>query len=68
MNKKIIIALLLIVTKTFSQEMKTDWANISKYSKENQTLKLDKTTENRIVFIGNSITEGWKISDPDFFF
>nr|WP_315224075.1 SGNH/GDSL hydrolase family protein [uncultured Flavobacterium sp.] len=67
MNKKIIIALLLIVTKIFSQEMKTDWANISKYSKENQTLKLDKTSENRIVFIGNSITEGWKISDPDFF-
>ena len=24
-------------------------------------------TENRVVFMGNSITEGWKIADPDFF-
>lgn len=67
MKKTFIILLLFITTKTFSQDMKTDWANISKYSKENQALKLEPENKNRIVFMGNSITEGWKTYDPEFF-
>ena len=43
-----------------------DWANLKKYQKSNE--ELIKTTDpNRVVFIGNSITEGWGRFDKDFF-
>lgn len=67
MKKINILVFLLISVTTFSQEMKTDWANISKYSKENQSLQIPSKNENRVVFMGNSITEGWKNNDPYFF-
>lgn len=44
-----------------------DWANLSKYSSENKTLMPLSMKEKRIVFMGNSITEGWKNIDPGFF-
>lgn len=67
MKKTIFLFLILSITKTFSQDMKIDWANIAKYSEENKTLFLEPENKNRIVFMGNSITEGWKTHDPDFF-
>ena len=43
-----------------------DWANLKKYQKSNE--ELIKTTDpNRVVFIGNSITEEWGRFDKDFF-
>lgn len=68
MKKTIILVFLLFSITTFSQEMKTDWANISRYSKENDNLKMQDKNENRVVFMGNSITEGWKTNDSEFFF
>ena len=62
-----LIALIFLASKNYSQEMKTHWANISRYSKENQILKTEDNKDNRVVFIGNSITEGWKTNDPEFF-
>nr|WP_298998611.1 SGNH/GDSL hydrolase family protein [uncultured Allomuricauda sp.] len=44
-----------------------DWPNLSRYQKENETLKLDSNNVNRIVFMGNSITEGWSTANPIFF-
>ncbi|PRX55106.1 SGNH/GDSL hydrolase family protein [Flagellimonas meridianipacifica] len=44
-----------------------DWPNLSRYQKENETLKLDSNNVNRIVFMGNSITEGWSTANPKFF-
>ena len=41
-----------------------DWADLNRYKKENIVLELQ---ENRIVFMGNSITEMWSIVNPDFF-
>lgn len=67
MKNIVVIALIFLSSKFYSQEMKTDWANISKYSKENQSLQIPSKNENRVVFMGNSITEGWKNNDPDFF-
>ena len=43
-----------------------DWANLKKYQKSNEELK-KTTAPNRVVFMGNSITEGWEIFDKDFF-
>ena len=43
-----------------------DWAHLKKYEKENE--QLNKINEpNRVVFMGNSITEGWSNFDKDFF-
>tara|TARA_E500000331_G_C17160500_1_gene671508 strand:+ start:206 stop:892 length:687 start_codon:yes stop_codon:yes gene_type:complete len=41
--------------------------NLNKYKEENLSLGLPKQGENRIVFMGNSITEGWKSLSPNFF-
>lgn len=44
-----------------------DWPNIRKYQDENSKLPPPAPGENRIVFMGNSITEFWKVNDPDYF-
>ena len=43
-----------------------DWAHLKKFEKQNEKLKrIDES--NRVVFMGNSITEGWSNFDKDFF-
>ena len=44
-----------------------DWANLKLYQSENAALKAPAKFEKRVVFIGNSITQGWKEAHPDFF-
>jgi lysophospholipase L1-like esterase len=67
--KPLLIALLL--TLACSQKINSqDWnefANTSRYDKANLELKLHATANNRVVFMGNSITEGWFQMRPDFF-
>ena len=43
-----------------------DWANLAKYAESNSELK-KQFDANRVVFMGNSITEGWYNFYPDFF-
>lgn len=44
-----------------------DWANLKRYQEENASLTAPSKTEKRVVFIGNSITQGWKEAHPNFF-
>jgi len=44
-----------------------DWANLEKYKEANQELIKSSPGKDRIVFIGDSITEGWSDSNPQFF-
>jgi len=44
-----------------------DWPNLGKYTKENADLDLPTSEENRVVFMGNSITESWKSMRPKYF-
>lgn len=44
-----------------------DWANLNFYRKANAMLENPRDNENRIVFMGNSITEFWGTVHPDFF-
>lgn len=44
-----------------------DWANLEKYKAANAELKAPEPGENRVVFMGNSITEGWLQANPAFF-
>ena len=63
---KIILFILLtifLVEITFAQ----DWANLKRFQKENAELTNPKSWEDRIVFMGNSITIGWLEARPEFF-
>lgn len=44
-----------------------DWPNLEKYQTANAELAAPTDGENRVVFMGNSITEMWKDANPDFF-
>lgn len=44
-----------------------DWANLARYKTQNDSLQEPKLNENRVVFMGNSITEGWSQHQPEFF-
>ncbi|AMR34481.1 hypothetical protein A0256_08420 [Mucilaginibacter sp. PAMC 26640] len=44
-----------------------DWAWLERYASDNDKIRNPTAGEKRIVFLGNSITEGWINTDPDFF-
>lgn len=44
-----------------------DWANLKRYREENAALGRPAAGERRVVFFGDSITEGWVKSTPEFF-
>ena len=44
-----------------------DWPQLSRYSERNKQLGLPSKNEHRVVFMGNSITEGWSTIFPEFF-
>ncbi|HVZ96510.1 MAG TPA: SGNH/GDSL hydrolase family protein [Chitinophagaceae bacterium] len=44
-----------------------DWPNLAKFREANAGLGSPAPAENRVVFMGNSITEGWKATDSAFF-
>ena len=50
-----------------SLAQETDWANFDKYKEDNLKLGLLTQDENRVVFMGNSITQGWGEENPEFF-
>ena len=44
-----------------------DWAQLNYYKNANEQLASVENTGNRVVFMGNSITEGWLAHYPEFF-
>jgi lysophospholipase L1-like esterase len=71
------LLIMLIISGTFANAqnsapveedpMRTDWANLARFKEDNQKIGLPAKGESRIVFMGNSITEGWGYTMPDFF-
>lgn len=53
------------VTERLNQS--NDWPNLRRYRSENEKAGLPAAKENRVVFMGNSITDGWINARPDFF-
>ncbi|MEZ4776544.1 MAG: GDSL-type esterase/lipase family protein [Bacteroidia bacterium] len=49
------------------ERMRKDFGNLARYKEANSQVKPPAAGENRVVFLGNSITEGWVRADPDFF-
>jgi lysophospholipase L1-like esterase len=74
MIRALFLALGLIVvatenasTQPTDQQLRTDWANLGKYRDANARLVPPANGENRVVFMGNSITEGWQQYFPTMF-
>jgi len=44
-----------------------DWPNLERFKAENAALGMPAKGENRVVFMGNSITQGWKEKRAEFF-
>ena len=61
------LLLLLTISCVTSSVLAQDWANLERFKKENSTIMQEQKTAQRVVFMGNSITEGWSNFDPDFF-
>jgi lysophospholipase L1-like esterase len=66
MKISIIISILYLLVYSNSTTAQ-DWPNLKRYATENEQLLKLENMEDRIVFMGNSITEGWKQANPDFF-
>jgi lysophospholipase L1-like esterase len=41
------------------EKLRNDWANLQRYREANAKLSPPVNNENRVVFLGNSITDGW---------
>lgn len=59
------LAALMTVASVNAQNR--DWANLKRYSNANAELVNSINQTPRVVFMGNSITEGWVNNHPDFF-
>lgn len=47
--------------------IKDDWPNLNRYREANEKLGLPSASEKRVVFMGNSIIDGWIRISPEFF-
>ncbi len=59
--------MILLFISTPHNSNAQDWPNLNRFRKQNIELGAPKPGEQRIVFMGNSITEGWPNKDPEFF-
>ncbi|MBQ5875657.1 MAG: acylhydrolase [Alistipes sp.] len=67
MKRVLLTALMCIVAvSSFAQDKKKDWAQFGRYEKSN-TEVLARDVRPDVVFMGNSITDGWARQDPKFF-
>ena len=74
MNKKLFLVLAMGGLMSFPMTMQAqkrqdiyNVANIKRYEAANQEVPAKQKKEKRVVFIGNSITEGWYSAHPDWF-
>ena len=63
--KQTLFIILICLFSKFSHTQ--DWCNLNRFKKENITLMNVENNEDRVVFMGNSITEGWLNYRPNFF-
>lgn len=65
--KLTVVSLLAVATNLFCLA-DDDWAQFNKYSAQNDSIKaLGLSAAPEVVFMGNSITEGWMLLHPGFF-
>lgn len=63
---RFLTTVLLLTTIVLSCQAQ-EWANFERYAEENETVSALAEGEFRVVFMGDSITEGWSATYPEFF-
>ena len=63
MKSVLVLFSMFLITTSNAQ----DWANLEHFRADNAKIGLPKANENRVVFMGNSITIGWLNIMPEFF-
>lgn len=67
MKTRIFTAVALLSIALGIQAQKHDFANWNRYAKNNKELGAPMKNEKRVVLMGNSITDGWPRTRPEFF-
>jgi lysophospholipase L1-like esterase len=67
MMKKLLIAVFSLAAIVAQAQQNTDWPNLKKYDEANNKVPPPVAGAKRVVFMGNSITEGWIYVDSGFF-
>ncbi len=69
MRSKLLLKCIIMSALLFSGlELEAqDWPNLNRFRAENALLKAPEKGEKRVVFMGNSITQGWIEKRPEFF-
>jgi lysophospholipase L1-like esterase len=62
-----ILIIFQVVMYSQDNNLKTDWPNLKKYAEADKNQPAVTAGENRVVFMGNSITEFWAELDESFF-
>ncbi len=63
----LLCCVIFLSTAILKAQEKGDWANFSRYESANQITKQLPASERKVVFMGNSITDGWVRLDSSFF-
>lgn len=66
-TRTIALQLLLMLAVTVNAQKHDEFANWKRYAKANTELGAPAKGEKRVVLMGNSITDGWPGTRPDFF-
>jgi len=62
------VLITLMIAMFFGElSLAQDWQGFKRYRDENVKIGLPSSKEKRVVFMGNSITDGWSNISPDFF-
>ena len=64
--RKLYLILLIMGACFFTTEAQ-DWANLERFREANEKLAPSMECDDRVVFMGNSITQGWIDQVPEFF-
>lgn len=67
MKTRIIAAIAMLSIALGTQAQKHEFGNWQRYAKANKELGAPAKGEKRVVLMGNSITDGWPHTRPDFF-
>lgn len=66
-HRQILIASLIAAASLTASAERHDWADFNRYAKANAELAAQPNDGQRVVFMGNSITDFWPANHPDFF-
>ena len=66
-KQKFTFVILLLSMFTAQISIAQDWANLNRFKDENANVVAPTPGEKRVIFMGNSITEGWINMHPEFF-